>query len=160
MSRPVPSPRAVLARIAESGRGHPNAEEWRPVISHPTTYEVSNYGRVRSIGRAVAAPALRAGSRWVPGTLIRFSPRRGGNAGNYLRVMLQTPTKRHAYVHMLVCEAFHGPRPADRFACHRDDDADNNTAANLYWGTRAENDRDRYGPLVPAGVDLGEEYFL
>jgi hypothetical protein len=47
-------------------------------------------------------------------------------------------------VHVLVCEAFHGPRPpgADLVA-HADGDPGNNEAANLRWATHAENEGDK-----------------
>ena len=46
-------------------------------------------------------------------------------------------------VHRLVLEAFVGPAPDGMDGCHRDDDKDNNTLDNLYWGTRAENMADQ-----------------
>lgn len=42
-------------------------------------------------------------------------------------------------IHVLVCEAFHGNRPLGLWALHRDDDTNNNTAQNLYWGTPEDN---------------------
>lgn len=40
----------------------------------------------------------------------------------------------------LVCEAFHGPAPDDKPVCmHRDENAANNRAENLAWGTQKEN---------------------
>jgi hypothetical protein len=43
-------------------------------------------------------------------------------------------------VSRLVCEAFHGPAPADkRYCLHRDENARNNAADNLCWGTQKEN---------------------
>ena len=40
----------------------------------------------------------------------------------------------------LVCEAFHGPAPAEKPVCmHLDENAANNRANNLAWGTQKEN---------------------
>lgn len=40
----------------------------------------------------------------------------------------------------LVCEAFHGPAPDDKPVCmHLDENAANNRADNLAWGTQKEN---------------------
>lgn len=47
------------------------------------------------------------------------------------------------YVHMLVAEAWIGPRAPDMETCHIDGDRRNNTPENLYYGTRTENRRDR-----------------
>lgn len=43
-------------------------------------------------------------------------------------------------VAQLVCEAFSGPRPFHGAVCmHRDENAANNRAENLEWGTQREN---------------------
>lgn len=43
-------------------------------------------------------------------------------------------------VHRLVCEAFHGPAPKGmEIVIHIDEDATNNKADNLKWGTQKEN---------------------
>jgi hypothetical protein len=47
------------------------------------------------------------------------------------------------YLHALVAEAFHGPRPDGCHALHWDDDPLNPHATNLRWGTPAENAADR-----------------
>lgn len=39
-------------------------------------------------------------------------------------------------------EAFVGPRPHGQLGRHLDDDRDNNTLANLAWGTPAQNSQD------------------
>lgn len=47
------------------------------------------------------------------------------------------------YVHHLVAEAWHGPRPDGLLALHADDDPENPTAGNLRWGSHADNAQDR-----------------
>jgi len=49
--------------------------------------------------------------------------------------------KGHTYkVHQLVCEAFHGKEPiAGAVVMHIDENAANNRADNLSWGTQREN---------------------
>lgn len=42
-------------------------------------------------------------------------------------------------VHRAVCEAFHGPCPEGMETLHIDEDALNNRADNLEWGTRRQN---------------------
>ncbi|MFE3572503.1 HNH endonuclease signature motif containing protein [Bacillus subtilis] len=64
--------------------------------------------------------------------------------GGYLAVSLQhsgRALKRN--VHLLVCAAFHGPRPDGKVARHLDGNPRNNRAANLTWGTQAENISDQ-----------------
>ena len=54
------------------------------------------------------------------------------------------------YVHRLVLEAFVGPCPDGMECCHEDGDTQNNSVANLRWGTHHENmlDQDRHGTRV------------
>jgi len=48
-----------------------------------------------------------------------------------------------AYLHRLICEAFHGPCPDGMECRHLDGDKTNNNASNLKWGTKLENESDR-----------------
>lgn len=102
-------------------------EEWRPVPQFEAFYEVSNLGRVKSIGTG---------------------------RGRRLRIMRQA-VKHHGYrsvclyrgdgkqtrrgVHRLVLTAFVGECPQDHEACHRNGDTSDNRLENLYWGTTSEN---------------------
>jgi len=44
--------------------------------------------------------------------------------------------------HVLMCEAFHGPRPQGMECRHLDGDRRNNSASNLRWGTHSQNQID------------------
>lgn len=68
---------------------------------------------------------------------------RGTTCGKYRALMLTKPL-RHFYIHALVCEAFHGPRPTGLEVRHLDGDRHNNAASNLAWGTRSENHSDKH----------------
>lgn len=46
--------------------------------------------------------------------------------------------------HVLVLEAFVGPRPLGMEACHDDNDGLNNALENLRWDTPVNNQRDRF----------------
>lgn len=112
-----------------------------PVPGHPD-YEVSDMGRVRSLDRMVR-------TRWttkksVKGRVLSLSKVGGSESGGryYGCVLCKDGRRRPAMVHVLVLEAFVGPRPPGAHACHRDDNPANNTLANLYWGSPAENVRD------------------
>lgn len=69
--------------------------------------------------------------------------------GGYLSVRLTKGSKRkNVAVHRLVAEAFHGPRPSPVHQVrHLNGRRFDNRAANLAWGTAADNarDRDRHG---------------
>jgi len=91
-------------------------ETWLPVEGWP--YEVSSRGGVRRIGGK------------------RLSPPREKNAGyEYAYVNLRDRVRvRRVRVHVLVAEAFHGPRPSpEHQASHLNKDPTNNRASNLAW---------------------------
>lgn len=91
--------------------------EWRTAPSRPR-FTVSDDGHVMG-------PSGKVLSQW---------PNRDG----YPYVMGRN------YVHQLVCEAFHGPRPTPRHeVAHWDGNPANNHASNLRWATHRENEADR-----------------
>ena len=66
----------------------------------------------------------------------------------YASVAIMRPGKStgtRVYVHVLVCAAFHGPRPSPDHEVRHFPDGDrmNNSSGNLCWGTRLENASDR-----------------
>lgn len=106
---------------------------WRPIPSAPA-YEASDDGQIR---RSQPGPSTRVGK------VLRSAP-----GQRYLGLSLShNGTVRHASVHELVCEAFHGPRPKDHEVGHGDGNPHNNRAANLRWVTSVQNaaDRERHG---------------
>lgn len=120
-------------------------EIWKPVPYKPfdEAYEVSNMGRVRPI------------------TISRYSSNRAEilkqspSPRGYLHVGLhKNGLRKSAFVHRMVCIAFHGQPPTDKpYVCHIDDDQKNNSADNLQWGAEHDNWRDR----VRNGRDLSGE---
>ena len=101
------------------------AERWMPVPDYEDRYEVSTYGRVRSLrtGRLLA-------QRMDKDARARVNLARPGRPST-------------VSVHVLVLLAFVGPRPQGAHACHVDDDGANNALSNLYWGTPTQNAYDR-----------------
>ncbi len=57
-------------------------------------------------------------------------------AHRYPRVSIAS---QKVYIHHLVAEAWHGPRPDGAQALHWDDDPENLQADNIRWGTPVEN---------------------
>lgn len=115
-------------------------EEWRAVVGFEGEYEVSNHGRVRSLTRVHTYQRIDQYS----GNLIEVSRthkgkelRPGRSKSGHLSVVLGRGNTKH--VHVLVLEAFVGPRPAGMEGLHGDDNPSNNHLDNLRWGTRSEN---------------------
>lgn len=58
--------------------------------------------------------------------------------------LIERDRKRNKPVHVLICAAFHGPRPSMVHEVrHLDGSRDNNLPENLCWGTPAENEADK-----------------
>lgn len=111
-------------------------EQWLPTLSDPN-YEVSDYGRVRSLDRAIVDTR---GHRYeLPGRIL--VPVRVGRGRGHLRVKLSGG--RGYYVHRLVLEAFRGTCPPGQECCHDNDDPADNRLVNLRWDTRPANIRDQ-----------------
>lgn len=114
-------------------------EQWRAVVGFEGQYEVSDFGRVRSLDRMLPwKRTLRTGTivdcmRRHAGRLMTPQAKEAG----HLWVQLGRGTQ--VYVHHLVLEAFVGPCPAGKIGLHWDDDPSNNSLPNLRWGTHADN---------------------
>jgi hypothetical protein len=112
---------------------------WLPVAGYEGSYEVSSRGQVRSVDRTILQ------STGVPvtfkGRILKAHP----NEDGYLKVVLSRKSRcTTTSVHVLVCTAFHGPKPtwADCVR-HLDGRQSNNTPDNVVWGTRSENMQDK-----------------
>lgn len=114
----------------------PSGERWVPAHGFHGRYEVSDFGRVRSVPRQV----VNGGRvKLEPGKLLRpYWHRR------HLKVTLygDARTERQVFVHILVVESFRGLVPEGKLVRHLDDDPRNNRLSNLIIGTHAENSRD------------------
>ena len=67
-----------------------------------------------------------------------------GSNGYRFIALIAKETKRSKAVHVLVCEAFHGPKlTPQHIVRHLDGNRENNVPSNLCWGTYAENEADK-----------------
>lgn len=72
--------------------------------------------------------------------------RTGSSHGGYRVIGWYRPAplgRLTVHVHVMVCETFHGPRPAGHQAAHGNGDPVDNRAVNLRWATVAGNAADR-----------------
>ena len=110
-------------------------EQWLPVLGYEGLYQVSSTGRVRTL-RPAGGSGGGSRPRDSGGAL-----RSGATQDGYRIVALYGHDRRRSMrrVHVLVLEAFHGPRPAGKVAGHMNAVRDDNRVENLRWLTPAEN---------------------
>jgi hypothetical protein len=112
-------------------------ERWLPVVGYEGLYEVSDHGRVRSMDRICESGRLRRGR-------LLACPIDVKGAGYRFVNLSRNWKAKKSNVHVLVLEAFVGPRPSERHeACHKDGDRANAALQNLRWDTPEGNHADR-----------------
>ncbi len=112
------------------------SEQWKPVIGYEGHYEVSSFGRVKSLPRRVIS-----GKSWRDTIAIILVP--WVSKSGYLQHSVWSNGRSHSrFVHRLVLEAFIGFRPDDMQCRHLDGNRTNNYLENLRWGTSQENSDD------------------
>jgi len=109
-------------------------EQWRPCVGWPD-YEVSDLGRVKSIGRWRPHNRYKGKLMWWKEKILK--PGKKTNRGDYLFVVLTGQVA--VTVHLLVAEAFIGPRPPGMYVRHLNDIPGDNRPANISYGTQQDN---------------------
>lgn len=104
-------------------------ETWKDIKGYESYYQVSDWGRVRSLDRTVK-DATRDRHQHLKGKILKETD----NGKGYKLVFLNKDRKRrNKYVHILVAEAFI-PNPNNlREVNHKDLCKSNNCVQNLEW---------------------------
>lgn len=113
-------------------------EIWRDIPGYEGRYQVSNLGRVKSLGHVISRRNLLTGGMsrvMVPDVIVKPQPQPSG----HLDVKIGHKPARHFRVHRLVALAFLGPCPSGMEVCHNDSDPANNRVDNLRYDTRSGN---------------------
>lgn len=98
---------------------------WKPVVGWEGFYTVSNHGEVKSVVR----------NRLLKPNI---------DTKGYCQVKLYYgDSPKTVFIHVLVLEAFSGPKPDGFESRHLDGNKRNNQRSNLKWGTPKENASDR-----------------
>lgn len=131
----------ILDVVSEPG------EEWKPIAGYEGIYEISNIGRVKSIGWYVNGERKRyaRASIRVNGSTTNSYPKVELAKGGKIKTML---------IHRLVAEAF-VPNPLGLDVVHhKDEDKTNPRFENLEWTTRGGNVQDWFQRRqVAVGLD-------
>ena len=105
-------------------------ETWRDIPGAVGQYQVSDWGRVRSLDRLVISTTR---VYRVKGKLLRPGPMKTG----HVSVAIRRGNSRQ--VHQLVMLAFVGPAPLLHEVLHLNHIPNDNRLLNLKYGTRSEN---------------------
>lgn len=138
-------------------------EEWRTIFGYEGLYEVSSYGRVRSLDRYVVDSL--GNRRFYKGKVLSPIKDKVG----YLSVKLQEGNKHN--IHRLVAQAFIENPDNLPQVNHKDEDKSNNRVDNLEWcdskynnnyGTRIErfiNTKIKNGYVNEENVGLSKKEY-
>lgn len=115
-------------------------EIWKTIPKFQSYYEVSNFGRVRSLHRYIHH--YLGGKRLYSGKII--SPGVDKRYGHLLVRLCKKGKQYKIYLHRLVLLAFVGPCPKNMGTRHfPDKNPANCRLDNLQYGTHKENMRDK-----------------
>lgn len=100
-------------------------ENWKDIEGYEGLYQISDYGRVRSLAK-VGSTDEQILKPFNQDGYVRYTLRKDGGKRNFL-------------AHQLVAKAFI-PNPLNRiYVDHKDTDKTNNHVSNLHWVTKKEN---------------------
>lgn len=102
-------------------------EEWRDIPKYKGLYQVSSFGRVKSL---------------LPNEILKPWKNKNGTKYRLILALWKNKHKSRFYVHQLVLQAFVGKCPAGMEVCHNDGDSENNSIDNLRYGTHKSNMED------------------
>jgi len=134
-------------------------EEWRDISGYEGIYQVSSFGRVRTVDGKTTESIKHGTRKWAG----RVMSGKGKNVKTGPRVSLWKDKKSKDYlVARLVCTEFHGvPEDPKMTVNHKDGNRFNNHISNLEWLSLADNIRHGFEsglyPTKKLKLKIGEE---
>lgn len=114
-------------------------EIWKDIPEYDEYYQVSSFGRIRSLDRYVYHHV--SGKQLIKGRILIQSFDKDGYKQVTFSRENKTKTKK---VHRLVCTASHENPLNKSFVNHKDGDKTNNHKNNVEWCTPSENNKHAY----------------
>lgn len=110
-------------------------EVWKDIEGYEGFYQVSNFGRVKSLEKEFKA-GRSYGLRMMKERILKH----GTNSGGYQVVVFSKDEKKRSFsVHRIVAETFIPNPECKKEVNHIDGNKTNNHVDNLEWSTRSEN---------------------
>lgn len=106
-------------------------EIWKDIPGHEGNYQASNFGRIKSLNYQGKHRELI------------MKPKNLGN-GRFAVKIFKNKLYKYEKIHRLVLMAFCGKCPEGMECMHLDDNPSNNKIENLKWGTRSENQKQKF----------------
>lgn len=120
-------------------------EIWKDAYGYENSYQVSNYGRVRSKDRIIQfCRNSKREMRFIRGKLLK--PRK--DKDGYITISLQSPDgiSKTVRIHKLVLDTFIGNKDGLPCVNHKDENKQNNSLSNLEYCTFKYNSN--YGTCI------------
>ena len=133
-------------------------EIWKWITGFKGRYEISNKLNIKSVERIV----YKENNRWGGSSKCHHKEKilkqtdRGD--GRLIVGLCKNGVSKNYYVCRLYLETFVGLCPEGMECCHRDDDPQNNSPDNIYWGTHIQNCEDGRRNGVYLNQSKGENH--
>lgn len=111
-------------------------EEWRDIAGYEDYYQVSSFGRVKSVERYIQQRDGRRAPYRIPEKILK--PKMSPNGYLFVNLSVQGRAKP-CRIHRLVAETFIPNPQGLPTVNHKDENKDNNRVDNLEWCTQAYN---------------------
>ena len=119
---------------------YPQKEIWKDIKGYESLYQVSSYGKVKSLDRTIVDSWC---TREFKGQILTPTKHNGKQPYLYVSLSRQGKVKK-VFIHQLVAETFI-PNPGNKPQVnHKDGNPQNNLVSNLEWVTNAENTQHAY----------------
>ena len=117
------------------------AEIWKDIQGYEGLYQVSNLGRVKSLGRFIESRLKGVDKVWKAERILKTCKRTNGYIGVGLR---KNGKGKNFNIHRLVAIAFLDNPENKPQVNHIDGNKKNNNVSNLEWVTNSENQKHAY----------------
>ena len=110
-------------------------EIWKDIKEYEGLYQISNFGRVKSLKRKVYAG--RGRMRWQYEKILSENKTNGN--GYKIVSLCKKSQSKNKYIHKLVAETFLNNPNNYKYVNHKDENKENNYVDNLEWCTAQYN---------------------